>query len=147
MNTDYLTVAIPPPHCFYSLYADGVFSSKRYDENSGIAELTYNKDTVLFLYYTYPAHRRVYLVRNVSANDDKKISLAALPGLSKKVKIIFRQTASRVDKTKHAVSYLNERHGGAYGFPDVFYHRLNVLLSMRGKLSYRKIDALVRLGR
>jgi hypothetical protein len=61
------------------------------------------------------------------------------------VRVIFRHTASRVDKTKHAVSYLNEHHGGAYGFPDIFYHRLNILLSMRGKLSYSKIDALVRL--
>jgi hypothetical protein len=70
MNTDYLMVTIPPPHCFYSLYADGAFSSKRYDENSGITKLTYGKDSALFLYYTYLSHRRVYLVRNVSLNDD-----------------------------------------------------------------------------
>jgi hypothetical protein len=68
-----------------------------------------------------------------------------LKHLPKRVRIVFKQSASWVNKTKHAVSYLNERHASAYGFPDIFYHRLNVLLSMREKLSYRKIDALVKL--
>jgi hypothetical protein len=49
-----------------------------------------------------------------------------------------------VDKTKHVVSYLNEHHGSIYGFPDVFYQRLNVLLAMKRNLSYMKIDALVK---
>jgi hypothetical protein len=71
-------------------------------------------------HYTYPAYRWVYLARNMSVNDDKKISIAALSGLSKKVNIIFKHTASRVDKTKHTVSYFNEHHDTLTAFPMSF---------------------------
>ncbi|HHX58003.1 MAG TPA: hypothetical protein GX710_08315 [Clostridiales bacterium] len=66
-----------------------------------------------------------------------------LPGLSKRITVLFKQFASRVDKTKRAVSYLREHYPkNAYLFEDGFYHRLDVLLRMKGKLDYYELGAL-----
>jgi hypothetical protein len=135
-----LAVTIPNETCFYHLYADGRYVSKQYGEAGGSADLFFADNSAVFLYYTYPAHRRVYLVRTAAAGT---ASSKNLPGLSEKVKIIFKCRASRVDKTKHAVSYLNEHYGNAYQYPDLFYHRLGVLISATGKLRYEKIDGLL----
>jgi hypothetical protein len=145
VDSDLLTVAIPPPACFYSLYADGQYSAKHYYQDSGVTELVYGANAALFVYYTYPTHRRVYLIRNVSEQNNTGIHrLTSLPGLSKKVRVLFKQIASRVDKTKHAVSYLNTHYEGAYRFPDIFYYRLNALLLRKGKLPYRDIAAIAK---
>ena len=139
MNEEKLTITIPAKDSFYSLYADGVYHSKHYEEQNGITELQYKNESAVFLYYTYPAHRRVYLIRNTTEKGER-----TLPGLSKPVKVIFRQFASRVDKTKRAVSYLNAHYKNAYGFSDIFYYELDVLLSLKGKLDYSSIDGLAK---
>jgi hypothetical protein len=135
-----LIVTIPPPDNFYSLYADGVYRSKKYDKESGVTYLAYEEGSALFLYYTYPTHRRVYLVRNNEEDGETK----SLPGLSKRIAVIFKQYASRVNKTKQAVSYLNKHYESAYGYSDRFYTRLSVLLQQKGGIDYAAIDALCK---
>jgi hypothetical protein len=136
-----LVVAVPPEGNFYSLYADGLYCMKKYDKESGTTYLHYEGGTAVFLYYTYPNHRRVYLIRNEESGDVK-----SLPGLSKKVTVIFRQYASRVNKTKRAVSYLNAHYENAYGYSDKFYTRLSALLQRKGEIDYAAIDALCKRG-
>jgi hypothetical protein len=142
MGDSLLTITIPPEDSFYSLFSDGLFIAKQYDKEADITELSYNQDSAIFLYYTYPTHRRAYLVRNVPENGGR--ALVGLPGISKKVQVLFRQFASRVDKTKRAVSYLNSHYENAYLFSDLFYYRLDIILSMKGKLNYRAIDSIVK---
>jgi hypothetical protein len=137
-----LIVTIPHTDTFYSLYADGVYYQKRYDKETDTTRLYYEGGSAVFLYYTYPTHRRVYLIRNTEEEDESK----RLPGLSKKVTVIFKQYASRVDKTKRAVSYLNTRYGNAWGYSDRFYIRLSVLLQEKGKIDYAALDALYKRG-
>jgi hypothetical protein len=135
-----LIVAIPNTAHFYSLYADGLYSGKAYDKAADMTYLYYDADSAVFLYYTYPTHRRVYLIRNTDENE----YAVGLPGLSKKVSVIFKHYASRVDKTKRAVSCLNARYQNAYGYSDKFYARLSVLISKKGTLDYAAIDALCK---
>jgi hypothetical protein len=128
------------PNNFYSIYSDGIFEKKHFDKEAGITTLEYKENAVVLLYYTYPVHRRVYLVRNVS---DETKNLTGLPSLSKKVKIIFKNTASRVDKTRRAFGHIREHYGDPFIFSDDFYLRLDFLIKQKGKIKYSLIDILV----
>jgi hypothetical protein len=124
-----LVVSVPfsPPFC--SLYADGPYSRKAYSKESGASLFSYAPGTAVFLYYTYPSHRAASLVRNVPGKAD-------LPYLSKPVFVLWTVHASKVDKLKRALSFLNKHFGSAYGFGDCFYLRLYFILLQRGKLDY-----------
>jgi hypothetical protein len=124
-----LAVTIPDKNNFYSLYADGRFTRKVYDRESGITQLFFDPNSVVFLFYTYPTHREVCVIRNSAG-------LTLLPGLSKRVSLLFSVHASRVDKLRRAIGFLNARAGGAYDFDDGFYIRLAFLISRRGKINY-----------
>jgi|LSQX01.1.fsa_nt_gb hypothetical protein len=137
MINKHLHVSILNSPQFYTLYADGREDTMIKSETASI--LLYPENSVLFLYYTYPTHRRVYCVRNCEQ------STTELPGLSEKVTVLFKQFASRVDKTKRAVSFLREHYpDNAYSFDDGFYQRLNILLLKKGKLDYYELDELCK---
>lgn len=135
MNDKILNVEILTTPQFYTLYADGRYETMVKTPNG--VQLLYPPDAVIFLYYTFPAHRRVYCVRNSGFGK------STLPGLSSPVSILFKQYASRVDKTKKAVSYLREHYPHfAYEMPDAFYTRLAILLLEKGKISYTSLESL-----
>jgi hypothetical protein len=124
-----LVVAIPDRPPYYSLYADGPLARKVYSREAGETLLSYPEGAVVFLYYTYPSHRAATCVRNVPGG-------AALPGLSRKVAVLFTVDASRVDKLKRSIGHLNMHAGGAYHYVDAFYLRLYFVLQQRGRLNY-----------
>jgi len=131
-----LIITIQDNTPFYSLFADGMYSRKTYIKESGSTLLAYAPGSVVALYYTYPTHRAASVVRHVPGG-------AELPGLSKKVRVLFTVHASKVDKLKRAVGFLNKHSGGAYQFPDGFYLRLYFILLRRGKLNYIALRKLV----
>ena len=124
-----LIITIPDKNSYYSLYADGLYSRKTYQKDSCVSLFAYPEEAIVFLFYTYPTHRAASLIRNTPGN-------ASFPGLSKKVKEIFTVHASKVDKLKRAIAFLNKNSSGAYQFSDDFYTRLYFILLQRGKLNY-----------
>jgi hypothetical protein len=133
-----LEVAIPDHNSFYTLYAEGKHCYKAYDREKKVTLLHYPPGAAVVLYYTYPTHRTACIIRNNDADDG-----ILLPGLAKKVSALFHVQASRVDKLKRAVFYLNEHSGvGAYGHDDGFYIRLGCLVEQRGKLNYPALREL-----
>jgi len=126
---DELVIVIPDESNFYSLYADGIFTRKTYVKDTGASYFAYSPGAVIFLYYTYPTHRAASAIRYVPGE-------ASLPGLSKKVSLLFTVHASKVDKLKRAVGYLNKNAKGAYRFTDDFYTRLYFVLEKKGRLNY-----------
>jgi hypothetical protein len=134
---DELIIVIPDKSNFYSLYADGLYSRKAYVKDMETSYFAYSPGSVIFLYYTYPTHRAASAVRYVPGE-------ASLPGLSKKVNLLFTVHASKVDKLKRAVGFLNKNAGGAYSFEDDFYLRLYYVLEKKGKLNYLALRNLAR---
>jgi hypothetical protein len=129
--TSDLNVSIPDENAFYSLYADGPTLSKFYDKHNKVTVITYGADAVVVLYYTYPAHREACVVRNTAGGQ------ISLPGLSKKITMLFSVQASCVDKLKRAVGYINTNcRPNAFSRGNGFYIRLYYLLLQRGKLNY-----------
>lgn len=136
MRSECLQVFISDNPHFHTLYSDG--QEITMVKNNEASVLLYPTDAVIFLYYTYPTHRRVYCVRYKDSQ-----SMVELPDLSDKVTILFKQYASRVDKTKRAVSFLREHYPEyAYSFSDGFYHRLDVILLKKGSLDYYELGEL-----
>ena len=129
-------VVIPDKASFYSLYADGQLVRKTYVKDTGQTYLAYPPGSVVALYYTYPAHRAVSVIRNAPGR-------AAFPGLSKKVRLLFTVHASRVDKLKRVVGFLNKHAGGAFHYTDDFYTRLYFAVQQRGKISYLALRRIV----
>jgi len=135
---DELIITIPDKPSFYSLYADGIFSRKTYDKETGCTYFAYAPNSVVFLFYTYPTHRAVTVIRHCPGTAD-------LPGLSKKVQVLFTVHASKVDKLRRSIAHLNKHSGGAYLFPDAFYIRLYFILQKRGKLNYIALRRLTEV--
>lgn len=133
-----LEVKIDFEPVFFSLYTDGDHIIKTQTKTD--TEFYYKSNAVLFLYYTYPTHRRVYCIKNTSEG-----SLINLPNLNKPVEMLFKQIASRVDKTRRAVSFLKEHYKEkAFSFPPVFYRQLDVLILKKGKLDYPSLDKIAQ---
>jgi hypothetical protein len=132
---DLLMVTIPDDNRFYSLFSDGPHSWKSYDAAQKLTHLVYPAGAVVFLYYTYPTHREACVIRNCAGRR-------ALPGLSKKVSLLFSVHASRVDKLRRAAAFLNKHSAGACVFDDGLYTRLFFIVSMRGKLNYPALHSL-----
>lgn len=133
-----LVVTIPDENAFYSLYSDGLLVRKTYVRESRSTLIEYDSDAVVVLYYTYPTHREACLVRNTFFQGDG----TSLPGLSRKVSLIFSVEASRVDKLKRAIAFLSENFDNAFSRNDAFYIRLLFLLRARGKLNYLALREL-----
>jgi hypothetical protein len=129
-----LVVTIPDRAAFYSLYAEGNHCRKIYLPESGETLLAYPRGAAVILYYTYPAHRAASVIRNDPGQ-------AALPGLSKKVRVLFTVHASGVDKLKRAAAFLH-KHAPDENRTDDFYTRLYFALLRRGKLNYPSLRRL-----
>jgi hypothetical protein len=133
-----LEVTIPDHNSFFTLFAEGCHCWKNYDQAKKVTILHYPPGAAVFLYYTYPTHREACVIRN----DDAEGGIM-LPGLAKKVSCVCRVQASRVDKLKRAVFYLNKHSSaGAYGHNNGFYIRLGCLMEQRGKINYPALRVL-----
>jgi len=134
---NFLEITIPDHSSFYSLYSDGDHSWKTYDRRKKRTLIYYAPRAVVILYYAYPAYREACVIRNVQDGGG-----VMLPGLSKKVSVLFRARASRVDKLKRAAGWLNKHSQGAFAHEDGFYSRLVYLLEQRGKINYAALRRL-----
>jgi hypothetical protein len=133
----HLEVTIPDHNSFCTLYSDGNHAWKTYDRRKKQTLIYYPPDAVVILYYTYVTYREACVIRNA---DDE--SAGTLPGLSKKVRVLFRVRASRVDKLKRAAAWLDKHSAGAFAHDDGFYIRMAYLLERRGKINYPAMGKL-----
>jgi hypothetical protein len=129
-----LVITIPEEPPFYSLFAEGPFLYKVFEKRLRATMLTYRENDIVVLYYTYPAHREACVIRNTPSGS-------FLPGLSKRVTVLFSVRASRVDKLRRAVGFLKKH--ASLSFPDDFYIRLYFIILSRGKLNYPALKEMV----
>jgi hypothetical protein len=138
---NHLEVTIPDFNSFYTLYSDGKHTWKTYDRLKKHTLIYYPPQAVVILYYTYITYREACVIRNVH-DENNKTNCVMLPGLSKKVSVLFRARASRVDKLKRAAGWLNKHSAGAFSHDDGFYIRLACILEQRGKINYPALSKL-----
>jgi len=138
---NHLEVTIPDCKSFYTLYSDGNHTWKTYERINKHTLFYYPPGAVVFLYYTYVTYREACVIRYARDENGEK-GLVMLPGLSKKVKVLLRVRASRVDKLKRAAGWLEKHSAGAFAHDDGFYTRLEYLLEQRGKINYPALSKL-----
>lgn len=131
-----LDIIIPDKNSFFSLYSYGEHLRKVYVKEKCITIITYEENSIVYLFYTYPTHREACIIRNSPGPG------TLLPNLSKKISLLFSVQASKVDKLHRAFNYLNKR-GLAYSLPDSFYLRLFYILSQKGKINYAALRELL----
>ena len=136
----HLEITIPDRNSFYTLFSDGPHAWKTYDRQKKHTLIYYPPGAAVILYYTYPTYREACVIRNIG--EETGTGSCMLPGLSKKVFVLFRVRASRVDKLKRAAGWLNKHTSGAFAHDDGFYARLVYLLEQRGKLNYAALSKL-----
>lgn len=133
----FTTVLVPAKQKFYTLYSDGPYVDKQPLEEGTV--FSYLENSILFLYYTYPTHRRAYIVRCCNSGT------TPLPGFSVPVKVLSRCHASKVNKLKKSVSFLSEHYKNPFTFSDAFYSRLHLILQEKGKINYEKIRIVIEV--
>lgn len=134
---NHLEISIHDHNAFYNLYSDGNHSWKTYDKKRQTTLLYYPPGSVILLYYTYRTYREALLIRFERIENG-----IYLPGLSKKVKLLFRATASRVDKTRRAIGWLKAHTKDAFINSDDFYIRLSYIIEQKGKINYFALKKL-----
>jgi hypothetical protein len=132
-----LVIIIPTRPRFYSLYVDGKLARKAFVREENATRLFYGINAVITLYYTYPSFRAAHIVRNIPGGRE-------FPGLTSAVTELCSFRASRVDKLRRALDYLDKHFTSAFGFPDAFYLRLSFLIEARGKLNYIALNTLAQ---
>ena len=134
-----IKIIVPNSNNFYHLYSYGYGGvEKVLDQEQGF-EFTYPINAIIILYYTYPQHRRAYLVR---FTEDGQTSL---PGVSLPVKTLIKVHASKVDKLKKAISFIKDHYGNTFTYDDQFYERLELIIKQPGKINYESIRTLCNL--
>jgi hypothetical protein len=131
-----LIITIPERPPFYSLFAEGPFLYKVFERDTRATRLFYRENEIVILYYTYPTHREACVIRNTPSG-------VPLPGLSKKVTVLFGVRASKVDKLRRAAGFLKKHASASLAFPDSFYIRLYFIILARGKLKYPALRELL----
>lgn len=105
----------------FTLYAEGDLISKEYRKDEKPL-LIFSSKSILILYYTYPHHRRLYIV----STEGKEKTI--LPQVNTPVSIIFKGRGKKYDLIKTALYYLNRKTADKYLlFPKSFYYELAIL--------------------
>jgi hypothetical protein len=118
-----LTVHIPE-QSFFTLYARGNILGKRTVTGRG----TFIRfDGVVVLYYTYPHHRRAYIVRSVDALSC--YPPVALPNVKQKVGVILRAKGRRIDILRRVYWNLEQVNGkNVYAWNTLFWQQVGCLV-------------------
>ncbi len=126
-----MKVKLPKEQDGFTLYAEGALFDS--DFSNGERVLTFSDKHILVLYYTFPNHRRLYMVC-ADASGDKTV----LPCIDTPVSIIYKARGRIFDDIKNALHYLKKHSNNEYVlFPILFYRELAVLAEQKKLQSWR----------
>lgn len=122
----------------FSVFAEGALLDMERTKR-GDLYLIFSDSSILVLYYTYPNHRRVYILHSKGAGDKVQ-----LPCTDKPASIIFRGMGKVFDVIKNAFYYLKNTTQGAYlYFPKEFYYEMGILADSKD-LNQFKLNLLMK---
>lgn len=139
---DIMKVYLPKHSDGFTLYAEGVlFKMETRDEDVTI--LTFSNEYILTLYYTYPNHRRLYMVC-AKAKGEKQF----LPCIDTPVSIIYKASGKRFDAIKYSFyildKYTERQH---LQYPISFYREMAILAEENRLKSFELKMLLKKFGK
>jgi hypothetical protein len=113
-----------PREGFFTLYARGKIERKSGVEDRG----TFIRfQGVVILFYTYPHHRRAYIVRNSA--ELNSYPAMELPNVKHPVGIIYRALGRRIDILRNVYWNLEQLNGsGVYTWNTLFWQKVSCLI-------------------
>ena len=122
----------------FSVFAEGALLDME-TTSRGDLYLSFSDNSILVLYYTYPNHRRLYILHTKGVGEKVR-----LPCTDKPASIIFRGMGKALDITKNAFYYLKKTTQEAYlYFPKEFYYEMGILADSK-KLNRFKLKLLMK---
>lgn len=121
----------------FTLYADGALLQSLFIEENKHA-LFFDNKYVLFLFYTYPHHRRVYMV---SVDKTNILPKTNLPCVNRAVSILYKARGKKIDMLKNALFLLRKL--PYWTFPILFYQKLVCIIETNKKLPRFIINQLL----
>lgn len=122
----------------FSLFAEGALLNME-NTKKGDLYLAFSDNAIVVLYYTYPNHRRLYIVHTKGAGEKVR-----LPCTDKAASIIFRGMGKVFDVTKNAFYYLRKTTQEDYlFFPKEFFYEMGILADSK-KLNRFKLKLLMK---
>lgn len=114
----------------FSLFADGVILDKQFIKGEKPL-FTFSLSHVLLLFYTYPHHRRLYIVYGKGENK------TLLPQLDTPASIIYKARGKKFDLIKNALYFLQQKIGDKYfNLPAAFWYELSILAETKNVNQY-----------
>jgi len=120
---DIISVHIPQNE-FYTLYAEG--NTQKISQDAEYFSVDFPDDSVIFLYYTFQFHRRVYITcsPNKNAGNIHYFGDADVP-----LSVLGQLRGRTFDQFKQAANFLNiYTKGRFYNYPLQFFYQLLCLL-------------------
>jgi hypothetical protein len=133
-----LNVRIPEEETApYSLYARGMITTKI--TVPGLGTLI-GFDGVAILFYSYPRHRRAYIVRSI---DELQYHRGCrLPDVKNRVGVLYEARGRKIDILRNVYYNLEKINGpGVYRFDTLFWQKIGCLLDYRIRCKERKTAA------
>jgi hypothetical protein len=125
----------------YTLYAYGIID-EQIEETEGV-RFTFSSTSTVILFYTYPHHRRAYVITKKEISYIKNVKVY-LPHVLEPTYILFKARGRSVDKLKNAIFHLEEESKGMfYIYPISFFYRLFPLIQTE-KASRYNISLFVK---
>ncbi len=122
----------------FSVFAEGALLEKETTKR-GDLYLSFSDNSILVLYYTYPNHRRLYILHPKGVGEKVQ-----LPCIDKPACIIFRGMGKALDVIKNAFYYLKKTTQGSYlYFPKEFFYEMGILADSK-KLNRLKLNLLMK---
>ena len=122
----------------FSVFAEVALLDKE-TTKLGDLYLSFSDNSILVLYYTYPNHRRLYILHSKGVGEKVR-----LPCTDKPATIIFRGMGKALDITKNAFYYLKKTTQEFYlYFPKEFYYEMGILADSK-KLNRFKLKLLMK---
>jgi len=131
-----LNVHIPKPDAaLFTLYAKGLIVNKiTFPEQGTLISF----DGVVILFYSYPRHRRAYIVRPVG--ELKYHQGVKLPNVKKTVGVLYEARGRRVDILRKVYYHLEKIAGpGVYLYDTLFWQKIGCLLDCKMRFREWKI--------
>lgn len=126
----------------YSLYAEGKLTASDFIKGLNVNVLSFSNEGVVTLFYTYPHHRRAYMVY---IDKTKLLARTRLPNVFSPVNILYKARGRKVDNLKHCL-YLLKKYSLDYVlYPLLFYQKLCAMIELNKKISRIDISNLMRV--
>lgn len=122
----------------FTLYADGYLIKKFFIKHETQHSFIFDDNYVLFLFYTYPHHRRAYVV---TVDKIGLLPKTRLPGVKSSVTILYKARGKKIDMLKNALYLL--RNLPYKEFPVLFYQKLSMMIETNVKMPRFMINELL----